>query len=102
MATINGNWAAGSRRGLSPSFHPVKQPAPVDYTSLPDPTARLQVNPALASHFLSAVRQSAVPVIDVFINAAVKAKGNKKRGADVCSCTPDYGVEWMAGEPAER
>ncbi len=23
-----------------------------------------------------------------------------KRGADVCSCRPDYGVEWMVGEPA--
>lgn len=24
-----------------------------------------------------------------------------KRRADVCSCRPDYGVEWMVGEPAE-
>ena len=24
-----------------------------------------------------------------------------KRGADVCSCRPDYGVEWMVGEPTE-
>lgn len=62
----------------------------------------MQVNPAPASRFLSVVRQSAAPLIDVFINLAAKAKGNKKRGADVCSCTPDYGVEWMTGEPAER
>lgn len=27
--------------------------------------------------------------------------GGIKRGADVCSCRPDYGVEWMVGEPAE-
>lgn len=87
---------------LQPFIHPVKQPTLVDYTTIPDPTARLQVNPALASRFLSVVRQSAAPVIDVFINPAAKAKGNKKRGADVCSCTPDYGVEWMVGEPAER
>lgn len=24
-----------------------------------------------------------------------------KPGADACSCIPDYGVEWMVGEPAE-
>lgn len=23
-----------------------------------------------------------------------------RRGADVCSCRPDYGVEWMVGEPS--
>lgn len=31
-------------------------------------------------------------VIDVFINSAVEAR--ERSGADVCSCTPDYGVEW--------
>lgn len=36
------------------------------------------------------------PVIDVFINSVVKA-GGIRRGADVCSCTPDYGVEWIGG-----
>lgn len=89
---------------LQPFIRPMKQPTVVDYTTIPDLTAhtRLQVNPALASRFLSVVHQSAMPVIDVFINLAAKAKGNKKKGADVCSCTPDYGVEWMTGEPGER
>lgn len=85
-----------------PLIQPVKQPTLVDYTTIVDLTAQVQVNPDLASRFLSVVRQSSPPLIDVFINLAVKAKGNRKRGADVCSCMPDYGVEWMAGEPDER
>lgn len=41
------------------------------------------------------------PVIDVFINSVVKAGRGIKRGADVCSCRPDYGVEWMVEKHAE-
>lgn len=60
---------------FNPLVHPVKQPTLVDYTTILDLTARVQVNPALVSRFLSVVRQSAAPLIDVFINLAVKAKG---------------------------
>lgn len=36
----------------------------------------------------------------VYQSSGEGKKGIKRR-ADVCSCAPDYGVEWMAGEPAE-
>ena len=59
------------------------------------------MNPTFISFFLSIACQSVSgPALDVFIKSVVKA-GEIKRGADVCSCRPDYGVEWMVGEPAE-